>query len=65
MISDEFDYTELLKSEAFGIKRYKDAIYRGEIIDRKRNGKGVIVYNKGRIYEGDWMDDKREGRGFE
>lgn len=67
MISEEFDYEKLRKeSEAFSIKQYKDSIYRGEINKkRKREGRGVIVYDTGRIYEGLWMNDKRDGRGYE
>lgn len=68
MLSNEFDYHELVEnSENFGIKRFKDAIYRGEIDPQtnKRVGKGVIVYKNGRIYEGEWEDDKRQGRGYE
>ena len=65
MISNEFDYEEIKQSLKFGIKQYKDSIYRGELENRKRHGKGVIVYKNGRVYEGDWVIDKREGRGFE
>ena len=68
MLSNEFDYHELLDhSETFGVKRFKDAIYRGEIDpdNNKRHGKGVIVYKNGRVYEGEWLNDKRQGRGFE
>lgn len=67
MISNLFDYDALRKeSERFHVKQYKDSIYRGEINPkRKREGKGVIVYDNGRIYEGDWLHDKRHGRGFE
>ena len=54
-------------ADNFGVKRFKDAIFRGEIDEsNKRNGKGVIVYkNGGRVYEGDWYMDKRQGRGYE
>jgi hypothetical protein len=51
---------------------------KGEKQDRKRNGKGVMIYltngldngislpnNIKRIYEGDWVDDHREGQGYE
>jgi hypothetical protein len=68
MLSNEFDYHELMDtSENFGVKRYKDAVFRGDIDpeSNKRVGKGVIVYKNGRTYEGDWALDKREGRGFE
>ena len=65
MESNEFDYDQIKVLETFGIKQYKDAVYKGELKDRKREGKGVIIYNNGRVYEGDWVDDKRHGRGFE
>ncbi|TNV84245.1 hypothetical protein FGO68_gene59 [Halteria grandinella] len=68
MLSNEFDYHELLDhAETFGVKRFKDAIYRGEIEpeSNKRHGKGVIVYKNGRVYEGEWLNDKRQGRGYE
>jgi len=65
MLSNEFDYEELKTTPNFGIKQYKDALYRGEINERKRNGKGIIVYKTGRVYEGDWNMDRRDGRGFE
>ena len=65
MLSNEFDYEELKLRETFGIKQYRDSIYRGELNSRKRHGKGIIVYFNGRVYEGDWDLDKRSGRGFE
>eukprot|EP00347_Sterkiella_histriomuscorum_P000072 403377294 len=65
MMSSEFDYEQLKQSPFFGIKRYKDSLYRGEIQNKKRHGQGIIVYNMNRIYEGEWVMDKREGRGFE
>jgi len=52
MESNMFDYEEVKKSEGFGIKKYNDAIYRGEIIEGKRDGFGVMVYRKNRVYEG-------------
>ena len=54
MESNEFDYDQIKVLETFGIKQYKDAVYKGELKDRKREGKGVIIYNNGRVYEGDW-----------
>jgi len=65
MESNEFDYEIIKASEYYGIKQYKDAVYKGELRDRKRDGKGVIIYNNGRVYEGEWQDDKRHGRGYE
>jgi len=46
MISNEFDYEELRNDDTFGIKQYKDSIYRGLLDEstRKREGWGVVVY---------------------
>ena len=47
-----FDYPKIQQSENFGIKKYADAIYRGQLLNGKREGYGVMVYRKNRIYEG-------------
>jgi len=67
MISNEFDYEDVRASENFGIKQYKDSIYRGQLEKktRKRHGLGAIVYQNGRIYEGEWHMDHRQGGGYE
>ena len=66
MISAEFDYEEVRKQETFGIKQYKDCIYRGQLNEkRQREGAGVLVYQNGRVYEGEWLKNKRHGRGYE
>lgn len=52
MISTVFDYAEIKESASFGIKKYNDAVYRGQLKDGKRHGSGVMVYRKSRIYEG-------------
>lgn len=67
MLSMEFDYEDIRKNSLnFLIKQYKDSLYRGEVNKaRKREGKGVIVYEIGRIYEGNWKNDKRDGKGYE
>ena len=31
MISNEFDYELIRKSERFGVKHYKDSVYKGEL----------------------------------
>lgn len=65
MESQVFDYESLKESPSFGIKRYKDSIYRGELVNGKRSGLGVIQYRTARIYEGQWLNDNRNGRGME
>jgi hypothetical protein len=48
------------------IKRYKDAIYLGELnLEQKRQGFGVMLYTSGRRYEGQWENDLRNIRGYE
>ncbi|CDW73917.1 UNKNOWN [Stylonychia lemnae] len=62
----KFNQVSLAKTqENFGTKHYKDSIYYGQLEERKRQGKGVIIYNTGRLYEGDWQNDQRHGHGFE
>ena len=67
MISDLFDFAEIKKKKDFGIKRYKNATYRGQLggENDQREGWGVLVNDSGRVYEGEWKDNKRSGNGFE
>ena len=65
MITDLFDFEELKKKKHFAIKRYKESLYRGELVSGNRHGQGICVYEIGRIYEGEWVDDKRHGKGYE
>lgn len=52
MESNLFNYEELKEQENFAIKKYNDAVYRGELVNGKRHGVGVMVYRKARVYEG-------------
>ena len=54
MKPDIINWAELKSSERFAIKSYKDSVYRGEIVESMRSGKGVITYNSSRVYEGEW-----------
>ena len=63
--SELVNFEELKKSDYFKTKRYMDALYKGEIVNGKRQGKGVMRYRNARIYEGDWEADLRHGKGFE
>ena len=59
------NWDELKTSDTFAIKSYKDSVYRGELKDSKRDGRGIITYNSTRVYEGHWQGDKRHGIGYE
>ena len=53
MESNMFNYEEIMKLPNFGIKKYQDSVYRGELTDdNRRFGWGVMVYRKNRVYEG-------------
>ena len=65
MITDLFDFEELKQKKDFAIKRYKESLYRGELVSGHRHGQGICVYEIGRVYEGEWVDDKRHGKGYE
>ena len=65
MISDIFNYEDLKKMDDFGIKRYKNALFKGQLQDGKRQGLGILIGDTGRIYEGQWQLDQRQGMGFE
>jgi len=45
-------WDELTASKTFAVKSYKDSVYRGEIVESMRHGRGVITYNSSRLYEG-------------
>ena len=47
-----FDYEILRQAPEFGMKHYNEAVYRGELINGKRQGLGVMQYRKARVYEG-------------
>ena len=43
--------------------KYNNGRYVGQIVNGKREGKGIYYWN-GERYEGDWKNDKREGKGI-
>jgi hypothetical protein len=38
-------------------------VYKGELKDGKRNGRGKYTWPSGQVYEGEWKDGERNGRG--
>jgi hypothetical protein len=65
MVTSLFDYEALKHLPTFGLKVYPKAIYRGELQDTKRHGRGCMSYQSGRVHEGYWVNDKRNGPGYE
>ena len=63
--SPEFNFEYLRELPHYQEKRYSDALFMGQLVNGKRNGKGVMRYKSGRQYEGQWENDMRNGRGFE
>jgi hypothetical protein len=53
--SNEFDIASLREMPNYQQRKYPDALYMGQIVNGKRNGKGVMRYKIGRQYEGDWL----------
>ena len=38
-------------------------VYEGEMLDGKRDGRGICLYSNGMLYEGTWKKDKEHGKG--
>jgi hypothetical protein len=38
-------------------------LYKGEMVNGERNGKGEMIYENGDIYNGNWINDERNGHG--
>jgi hypothetical protein len=53
-VSDLIDFAKVKASESFTIKKYKESVFRGEMLELKRHGLGVITYKNTRVYEGQW-----------
>ena len=44
--------------------KYDNGRYVGQVVNDKKEGKGIFYYNSGSRYEGDFKNDKREGKGI-
>jgi hypothetical protein len=69
----ELDFKEMFEKHKEGeecdriiVKKYRDAVYFGLVNEeKKRHGKGIMIYSNGRKYEGEWFNEVRHGRGYE
>lgn len=43
---------------------YRNATYQGHIKSNKKNGKGILISDKGEIIIGTWKNDKLYGNAF-
>ena len=44
--------------------KYDNGRYVGQVVNDKREGKGIYYFNDGDRYEGDWKNNKQEGKGI-
>ena len=51
------------KNRLYRIMRSYGSIYEGEMISRKKDGKGIMIDSYGSVYEGDWINDLKHGKG--
>ena len=54
-LNNEIKYVENL--------RIQNAVYTGEVLNGKRHGKGIQIWDDGAKYEGNWENDKSNGYG--
>ena len=62
--SEMVDIAALRASAHLKLKKFKESVYYGEIVNLKRHGQGIMVYNSDRVYEGHWENDFKHGRGY-
>ena len=48
----------------FSTKEYENGVFKGTIINNKREGKGFMRYNNGDTYDGEYKNDKKDGKGI-
>lgn len=48
----------------YQIKKYKDGVYEGYMVNGKRHGLGIFQYSEGNRFVGEWKNDLISGRGM-
>ena len=57
-------YSKMIDNNNNTSKMCKNGKYVGELINDKREGKGIMYYTDGDRYEGEWKNDLFEGKGI-
>lgn len=63
-ISDLLNWEELKSDPNAQLKKYRESVYYGAIVDGSRNGIGIMLYTNGRVFEGNWKDNFKHGKGY-
>lgn len=63
--SEFVNVKEMRQSGNLKLKRSKGFSYYGEIVNGKRHGMGVMLFDDGRVFEGQWKFDQKHGKGYE
>jgi len=50
------NYIELVQPKAIEILEFQNGIYQGELLDYKRQGKGIFLWDNGQVYIGEKRD---------
>lgn len=50
--------------QSIKLMHYRNATYQGHTKSNKKNGKGLLITDKGEILVGTWKNDKLYGNGF-
>ena len=58
------DIEKIFEKNKVTINYENGDIYKGEIKNGEKEGKGIMVYKNGYIYDGYWKNDKKEGKGI-
>ena len=56
---------EVKEFESLAPKNYPNekALYKGDLVNDKREGRGLQIWKDGTVYMGEWRNDKINGKG--
>lgn len=53
----------MLHFKEFKLVEYRNGYYQGDLINGKKDGKGIYYFDTGQVYIGNWKQDFMEGQG--